>query len=112
VVNKPRVLVFDLDGTLIDSHKDIAHAVNHVLGRSGRPPLAEAVITSYIGDGAKKLVQRAAGLSVDDPELSALVAGFLEYYGAHATVFTTLYPDVRVRISRALSRTKSCSNST
>jgi 2-phosphoglycolate phosphatase len=90
-----RVVVFDLDGTLIDSHKDIAQAVNYALTSSGRQPLAEHVVTSYVGDGAQKLLARAAGLGHDDPQIEPLMAEFLAYYAAHATTFTTLYPDAR-----------------
>jgi phosphoglycolate phosphatase len=103
-VNKPSVLVFDLDGTLIDSHQDIAQAVNHVLVQSDRAPLSAQVITSYVGDGARKLLERAASLTPESPELSHLLAGFLEYYNANATIFTTVYPQVRETLDR-LQRT-------
>jgi phosphoglycolate phosphatase len=94
-VNRPRVLVFDLDGTLIDSHKDIAQAVNHALTSSGRTALDEQVVTSYVGDGATKLLERASGLAPDDPELAQLSKAFLDFYVAHATVHTRVYPEVR-----------------
>lgn len=90
-----RVIVFDLDGTLIDSHKDIAKAVNHALRGTGRAELDEGVITSFVGDGYKKLLERATGLQSDSPALAALGSLFLDYYASHATVFTTLYPGVR-----------------
>ncbi len=94
-MNQLQVLVFDLDGTLIDSHEDIAQAVNHALRGSGRQPLDAHVITSFVGDGYKKLLERATGLAPDAPELAELGATFLDYYATHATVFTTLYPGVR-----------------
>lgn len=90
-----RVLVFDLDGTLIDSHKDIAAAVNHALSVSGRPTLDEKTITAFVGDGYQKLLQRAAGLPPNAPEIERLGTAFLTYYAAHAAVFTTPYEGVR-----------------
>ena len=61
----PRLLVFDLDGTLIDSGIDLCNSVNATLAHFGKPQLPQAVIASYIGDGASLLVRRAFG----DPEL-------------------------------------------
>ncbi len=60
----PRLVVFDLDGTLIDSQVDLANSVNAMLAHLGKPALPHAVIASYIGDGASMLVRRALG----DPE--------------------------------------------
>src|ERR1700748_117732 len=55
-VPAPRLLVFDLDGTLIDSRIDLCNSVNATLTHFGKPELPEAVISSYIGDGASLLV--------------------------------------------------------
>ena len=60
----PRLVVFDLDGTLIDSQIDLSNSVNAMLDHLGRPELPDAVIAGYIGDGASMLVRRALG----DPE--------------------------------------------
>ncbi|HEX4652243.1 MAG TPA: HAD hydrolase-like protein, partial [Granulicella sp.] len=60
----PALLVFDLDGTLIDSRVDLCNSVNAMLEHLGRPKLPEPVIASYIGDGASLLVRRSLG----DPE--------------------------------------------
>ncbi len=59
-----RLIVFDLDGTLIDSRQDLCNSVNAMLDHLGMPDLPDAVIASYIGDGASMLVRRALG----DPE--------------------------------------------
>jgi phosphoglycolate phosphatase len=85
-----RAVVFDLDGTLIDSRLDIAEATNHVLVSSGRSPLDVAEISSYVGDGAKALLARAARIPEDAAEMTALLDAFLDYYAAHATVHTRL----------------------
>ena len=57
----PRLLVFDLDGTLIDSSLDLCNSVNAALAHVGKPSLPNPLIASYIGDGAAMLVRRALG---------------------------------------------------
>lgn len=98
-----RAVVFDLDGTLIDSRADIARAANHALTLLGFPELPEATIAGYVGDGARKLMARAAGLSLEDPRLAPLHAEFLRYYTAHPVVSTRVIPGA-ARALEALSR--------
>jgi phosphoglycolate phosphatase len=94
----PRLLVFDLDGTLIDSRTDLCNSVNATLTHFGKPELPEAIIASYIGDGASLLVRRAFG----DPEgdihdeeyVSEALTFFLGYYRIHKLDYTVLYPGV------------------
>lgn len=93
-----RLLVFDLDGTLIDSRIDLCNSVNATLEYLGRPMLPEAVIASYIGDGASMLVRRALG----DPEgdihdeeyVTKALTYFLDYYRVHKLDYTYVYPGV------------------
>jgi phosphoglycolate phosphatase len=85
-------IVFDLDGTLIDSRADIAAAVNHTLGKLGYATLPLEQVMSYVGDGAGHLIMRAAGLPANSPELKPILAQFLEYYTAHAADKTTWMP--------------------
>ena len=92
------LLVFDLDGTLIDSRIDLCNSVNATLAHFGKPELPEAVISSYIGDGASLLVRRAFG----DPEgdvhdeeyVTEALKFFLDYYRIHKLDYTYLYPGV------------------
>jgi phosphoglycolate phosphatase len=88
-------IVFDLDGTLIDSRLDIAGAANHALRVHGLPELSLDEISSYVGDGARLLLARAARLEPDAALLDPLLEAFLGYYGAHATDHTTLLPGAR-----------------
>ncbi len=92
-------VVFDLDGTLIDSRFDIAHAANHALAACGFNELSVDEIASYVGDGARALLVRAARLEPDAPQLEPLLASFLSYYDAHATDHTTLLPGAREALS-------------
>lgn len=85
-------VLFDLDGTLIDSRADIVSATNFALTQSGRPPLPDHVVGGYIGDGARSLVARAAGLGEQAPEVEPLLRSFLDYYGDHATDRTRPMP--------------------
>ncbi len=89
------VLVFDLDGTLIGSRKDIAAALNHALVTTGRSPLSEELIGSYVGDGARVLCARAISRDEDDPAVSPVLDAFLAYYDAHPAVFTRWLPHAR-----------------
>jgi len=94
----PRLVVFDLDGTLIDSRVDLANSVNATLKHLGRPELPDAVIAGYIGDGVSMLVRRALG----DPEgdvhdeefVDAAIEFFLAYYRVHKLDFTYVYEGV------------------
>jgi phosphoglycolate phosphatase-like HAD superfamily hydrolase len=85
-------IVFDLDGTLIDSRADIAAAVNHVFARLGYATLPLETVMGYVGDGARQLIMRAAGLAPDAPDLDPLFERFLDYYTAHAADQTTWMP--------------------
>jgi phosphoglycolate phosphatase len=89
-----RLLVFDLDGTLIDSRTDLANSVNAMLAHFGRHPLPEAVIASYIGDGVGMLVRRSLGEPEDKSFLDEALAWFLDYYREHKLDHTRVYSGV------------------
>ena len=92
----PRLLIFDLDGTLIDSRQDLCNSVNATLTHLHRPTLPDDVIASYIGDGASMLIRRALGDPdrVEQAHLDHAVTFFLDYYRAHKLDFTYVYPGV------------------
>jgi phosphoglycolate phosphatase len=89
-----RLLVFDLDGTLIDSGVDLCASVNATLHHFGRPPLPQTVISTFIGDGASRLISRSLGEPVDAPFLDSAIAYFLDYYREHKLDNTFVYPGV------------------
>jgi phosphoglycolate phosphatase len=93
--SRVRVLIFDLDGTLIDSKLDLAHAVNGMLEYMGRPALAHETIFGYVGNGAPLLVRRALGEDATDAEANRGLAYFLSFYRAHMLDNTVTYPGVR-----------------
>lgn len=98
-------LVFDLDGTLIDSAPDIAAALNRLMAELGRPALPEPEVRAMIGDGAGTLVERAlAARAVDHRpgDVPHYLARFLEHYEADPIALTRPYPGV-VETLRALA---------
>ena len=98
----PLAVVFDLDGTLIDSRLDIAAAANHMLRRHGQSEQSVEQICRNVGNGARYLVAHVVGLSENDRALEPWLETFLEYYTAHATDHSTLMPDTR-RVLDALA---------
>jgi phosphoglycolate phosphatase len=90
-----RALVFDLDGTLIDSKLDLALSIDATLKHMGRASLPHELIYSYVGNGAAVLVRRALGDAVTDAEADAGHRFFLAYYREHMLDNTVTYPGVR-----------------
>jgi phosphoglycolate phosphatase len=91
-----KLVIFDLDGTLIDSRLDLVHSVNAALRHIGRDPLPDDLIASYVGDGAPILIQRAlGGEAVDDAIVRQGLQYFLSYYREHKLDHTTVYEGIR-----------------
>jgi phosphoglycolate phosphatase len=101
-----QLLIFDLDGTLIDSSRDLAIATNAMLRHLGRPGVDEKTVNSYVGDGAQVLVRRALGNGLADLEFQAAYDFFIRYYRAHSLENTRLYAG----ISDALDALKAAGN--
>lgn len=90
-----RLLIFDLDGTLVDSRIDLANSVNAMLANFGKPSLPNEVIASYIGDGAPMLVRRSLGDPDDESYVQRALQFFLLYYREHKLDNTYVYPGVK-----------------
>jgi phosphoglycolate phosphatase len=89
-----KLLIFDLDGTLIDSRLDLIHTVNAMLGHLGRPQLPGDVIATYVGDGAPMLVRRALGDPDDENIVRQALDYFLSYYREHKLDHTHVYAGI------------------
>jgi phosphoglycolate phosphatase len=89
-----RALIFDLDGTLIDSKQDLIRSVNAMLVEMGREPLHEDTVSSYIGHGAPRLVARALGNGATEEECDRALKFFLAHYDEHKLDSTHAYPGV------------------
>jgi phosphoglycolate phosphatase len=99
-----RLLIFDLDGTLIDSRLDLVHSVNAMLRNAGRAELPGEVIATYVGDGAPTLVRRALGDPADEAFLKSALEYFLGYYRLHKLDHTVVYegiPEVLAALAHA-----------
>jgi phosphoglycolate phosphatase len=90
-----KLLIFDLDGTLIDSRLDLIHSVNAMLRHLGRADLPGDVIASYVGDGAPTLIRRALGDPRDESVIKAGLEHFLTYYRAHKLDHTHVYDGIK-----------------
>lgn len=89
------LLIFDLDGTLIDSQLDLANSVNAARAQMGFGPLSLDTIQSYVGNGAPVLIRRAMGADASDELVAETLERFLVHYRAHMLDNTRLYPGVR-----------------
>ena len=94
------VLIFDLDGTLVDSKKDLTASVNHIRHQFDLPVLTEDEIARFIGNGALMLIRRALGTKATEANVQAGLQMFLAYYRAHMLDCTRLYPGVRGALER------------
>ena len=99
---KPAVglLIFDLDGTLIDSRTDLVLSVNATLEYLCRPQLHDETICSYVGEGAPTLIRRAIGAGYTEEEAARGLDFFLRYYRKHKLDNTRLYPGVPETLER------------
>ncbi|OYW45377.1 MAG: phosphoglycolate phosphatase [Sphingomonadales bacterium 32-68-7] len=89
------IVGFDLDGTLVDSNRDLAPAINHALGLIGRAPISPDATRQLIGGGARKMLERAVILTggpVPEAEFEAIHVELLNHYEAHIADHTVPYP--------------------
>ena len=95
----PKMILIDLDGTLIDSVPDLAFSVNAMLGRLGRPPRSEAEVRTWVGNGVERLVQRALAGTLDgvppEADLALALPIFKAIYAENTSARSAPYPGVR-----------------
>src|SRR6266481_3634914 len=94
-VHTTKLLIFDLDGTLVDSREDLANSVNAMLTHFGKKELPHEVIASYIGDGAPMLVRRSLGDPDDENFVQDAVLYFMAYYREHKLDNTYVYEGIK-----------------
>jgi phosphoglycolate phosphatase len=98
------LIIFDLDGTLIDSAQDLAISMNATRAHFNLPPLDPSLIYSYVGNGAPVLVNRAMGEGNSPAVLDDALAFFLRFYRGHALEHTRFYPGVREAVEQLARR--------
>lgn len=97
----PPTIVFDLDGTLVDSAPDLIDSLNVILGRDGRPPLPLEQGRKFVGRGGRVMLRRgleASGAGVSDARLDEMFAAFLAHYQDHLSLKTRFYPGVEAAL--------------
>jgi phosphoglycolate phosphatase len=100
-----RLLIFDLDGTLIDTKTDLVLSVNAMREQMGFTRLDTTLVVSYVGQGVTALIRRALGDGASDEEVTRARAIFLDYYRRHLLDNTVLYPGVREALEELRDRT-------
>lgn len=98
------IIAFDLDGTLIDSARDLGEAASELVQGYGAPPLTVAQVITMVGDGAPVLVRRALTTAGLDSETPGAVERFLKIYDRRLMDHTVAYPGIREELARAVSR--------
>ena len=86
-----QAVIFDLDGTLLNTLGDLTAAVNHALSACGLPTRTEAQVRTYVGDGVKELIARACPADADEATRAAVLSAYLPYYAAHNMDLTAPY---------------------
>jgi phosphoglycolate phosphatase len=94
------LVIFDLDGTLVDSKLDLVHSVNAARGLMDLPPISGELVSSYVGNGAPVLMRRALGPEASEADVARGLEFFLTYYRAHMLDNTRLYPGVKEALDR------------
>ncbi|MBQ8881244.1 MAG: HAD family hydrolase [Oscillospiraceae bacterium] len=87
-------ILFDLDGTLLDTLDDLTDSVNHTLRQFGCPERSKAEIRSYLGTGARNLIRQALPGKADDPDLDRALAAYQDWYDTHNRIKTRPYDGI------------------
>ena len=87
-------ILWDLDGTLLNTLGDLTDATNHALAHFGMPPRSEAEIRSFVGNGAKRQITLAMGAEPDDPRIDEVLAFYKAYYNTHCQIRTAPYAGI------------------
>ena len=108
-----KAVIFDLDGTLLNTLQDLADSTNHVLKENGEPVHTVDEIRTYVGNGVHKLIERAVPADADPASIEKQFAEFKAWYGDHSMIATKPYegiPDLLDALRARGIRTGVCSN--
>jgi phosphoglycolate phosphatase len=90
-----RLIIFDLDGTLVDSAADITNAVNYAFEPYNMEPVTNAEVIGLVGEGSVRLIEKISKTRNVDVQKNVVISRFVEYYSSHLTDYTQTYPEVR-----------------
>ena len=102
-----RTIVFDLDGTLVDTAPDLINALNHVLDREGLPPIPLETARNMIGAGARRLIERgleADGRQVGSDDIARMTSAFIDHYADHIAEFSKPFEGLEDALDRMAAR--------
>ena len=97
-------VIFDLDGTLLDTLQDLAAAVNYALHQQGYPPRTVQEVCRFVGNGVEKLMRRAVPAGLPEERIMAALAVFKEYYALHNNDATAPYPGIEALLGHLKAR--------
>jgi phosphoglycolate phosphatase len=103
-MDRPAALVFDLDGTLIDSRRDITTAINRMREELGLPPIPLEAVVTMVGEGARLLVERALGPDFSSDQIDRALARYLEHYADVCLDETQAYPGIEEMLEALAGR--------
>jgi phosphoglycolate phosphatase len=100
-------VVFDLDGTLVDTAPDLVDTLNVILGREGLPPVGYEAARNMVGGGARRMIERglaAEGVQFDPQKVDALFRDFIEHYSAHIADRSRVFPELEPAMDALAAR--------
>ena len=97
-------VIFDLDGTLLDTLQDLAAAVNYALHQQGYPPRTVQEVCRFVGNGVEKLMRRAVPAGLPEERIMAALAVFKDYYALHSNDATAPYPGIEALLDHLKAR--------
>lgn len=97
-------VIFDLDGTLLDTLQDLAAAVNHALYQQGYPPRTVQEVCRFVGNGVENLMRRAVPAGLPEERIMAALAVFKDYYALHNNDATAPYPGIEALLDHLKAR--------
>lgn len=89
-----KAVLFDMDGTVLDTLTDLTNAVNHILERYEMPPRSPREVASFLGNGAATLLRKAAAPDTPEEQLAEMLRVYQPWYDGHCAVFTAPYPGI------------------
>lgn len=96
-----KAVLFDMDGTVLDTLADLTNAVNHTLSEHGMPPLDKRQVAAYLGNGAAYLISRAVPDGTPDTLRAEILHAYQPWYDSHCAILTAPYPGI-LPLMRAL----------